>query len=68
MIKVYPIKIEAVDTNDESQVLFTLESFDDECASLTIDQRLVFPDKLDELFAAIRKGVELLDLKPTNHD
>lgn len=57
-IDVYPTHIEATEGGD---VLFTLKTFDAACAELTVNA-LVAPQSLDELFAAIRQGVELLQL------
>lgn len=69
MIKVYPVKVEAVyiDETNDSQVLFTLETFDEDCAEFKMD-KLVYPEMLDELFAAIRKGVDLLELKSSDSE
>ena len=60
MIEVYPVKIEAV---MDGESLFRLETFDESSATLHFDG-MVSQDMLDDLFASIRKGVEMLELKP----
>ena len=59
-IEVYPIEVEAVDEMGGS--VFRLKTFDEYSATLTVDT-LVNQCNLDELFAAIRSGVEKLELK-----
>lgn len=58
-IEVYPIEVEAVDEMGGS--VFHLKTFDEYSATLTVDT-LVNQCNLDELFAAIRSGVEKLEL------
>lgn len=66
MIKVYPVKIEA--TDEIGELAFTLESFDEYTAKLDI-KILIGDDNIEELFDAIRKGVQLLELeKPENSE
>ena len=57
-IEVYPVKIEAV---MDREVLFRLKTFDEYTATLTMEVTLA-PSELDPLFAAIRRGMELLEL------
>lgn len=59
-IEVYPIEVEAVDETGSG--VFRLKTFDEYSATLTVDT-LVNQSNLDELFAAIRSGVEKLELK-----
>ena len=59
-IEVYPIEVEAVDETGSG--VFRLKTFDEYSATLTVDT-LVNQCNLDELFAAIRSGVEKLELK-----
>ena len=61
MINVYPTKIE--ETNEHGDLEFKLEAFDEHCATLTIDSKLVDNENLDELFTAIREAVKKLELK-----
>ena len=58
-IEVYPIEVEAVD--EMGGGVFRLKTFDEYSATLTVDT-LVNQCNLDELFAAIRSGVEKLEL------
>lgn len=59
-IEVYPIEVEAVDETGSG--VFRLKTFDEYSATLTVDT-LVNQSNLDELFSAIRSGVEKLELK-----
>lgn len=63
-IEVYPVKIEAVMDHDP---LFCIESFDEYSATLRMDV-LLTPNNLDDLFAAIRKGFDLLELLDPGKD
>jgi hypothetical protein len=58
-IRVYPVKIEAVDENDE--LMFTLETFDEYVAHLNV-KVMLGEDNLEEFIGALRKGVTLLEL------
>lgn len=60
MINVYPIKIEAV--NENHDLMFRLEAFDEYCATIEI-KTSISHSNIDELFAAIREGVDLLRLE-----
>lgn len=60
MINVYPIKIEAVDEAGELQ--FTMETFDEHAATVEI-KTVIGPDNIDELTAAMRRAVVMLELK-----
>lgn len=60
MITVYPVKIEAVDEAGELQ--FTIETFDECCATVEI-KTTVGPSNIDQLTAAMRRAVVMLELK-----
>lgn len=60
MITVYPVKIEAVDETGELQ--FTMESFDEFASSIEI-KVLIGPANIDNLTAAMRRAVAMLELK-----
>ena len=60
MINVYPIKIEAVDEDGDLQ--FTMETFDAHAATVEI-KTVIGPDNIDELTAALRRAVVMLELK-----
>lgn len=60
MITVYPIKIEAVDEAGELQ--FTMETQDAHCATVEI-KTAIGPDNIDQLTAAMRRAVVMLELK-----
>lgn len=60
MIKVYPIKIEAVDEAGDLQ--FTMETQDAHAATVEI-KTIIGPDNIDELTAAMRRAVVMLELK-----
>lgn len=60
MINVYPIKIEAVD--DDGEVQFTMETFDAHAAMVNI-RTVIGPDNIDDLVAAMRRAVVMLELK-----
>ena len=61
MISIYPTMIEAV--NEHGDIEFKLETFDECCATLIINNKLVDNNNLDELFDAIREAVKKLELK-----
>ena len=60
MIKVYPVKIEAVD--ESNNLAFTIETFDQHCASVEF-KALIGPSNIDELVAAMRTAVQMLELE-----
>lgn len=60
MIQVYPIKIKAVD--ETGQVQFTMETVDAHAATVEI-KTVIGPDNIDELVAAMRRAVVMLELK-----
>lgn len=62
MIEVYPVKIEAV---RDREPLFRLKTFDEYTAILAMETTIA-PSELDELFTAIRRGMELLELLDMN--
>lgn len=61
MIKVYPIKIEAIDaeTND---LMFTMETFDEGAATVEI-KTVISPSNIDNLVAAMRRSLQMLELE-----
>jgi len=59
-IKVYPVKIEAVNENDD--LAFTLEAFDQFTATLTV-RMLLNNQNVDEFIDAVRKSMTLLELE-----
>lgn len=62
MIKVYPIKIEAVD--EEGEVLFTIKTEDASCCIVEIKQPLILSNgNLEEVLDAVRRGVKMLELE-----
>ena len=60
MINVYPIKIEAVD--EAGDVQFIMETFDAHAATVEI-RTAIGPGNIDELTAAMRRAVVMLELK-----
>jgi hypothetical protein len=58
MIKLYPTKIEAYDETDTP--MFKLEMFDEVCANIEITTAIARGESLDELFDAIRRGMDLM--------
>ena len=60
MIKVYPVKIEAVD--EAGDVAFTMETFDQYAASVDI-KTTIGPSNINELVAAMRRAVQMLELE-----
>ena len=60
MITVYPTRVEAVD--EDGSVAFTMETFDSHAATVVI-KTVIGPDNIDELTAALRRAVVMLELK-----
>lgn len=60
MIKIYPVKIEAID--EAGDLAFTMETFDQHAASVDI-RTVIGPDNIDELVAAMRSAVQMLELE-----
>ena len=60
MIKIYPVKIEAID--EAGDLAFTMETFDKSAASVDI-KTVIGPDNIDELVAAMRSAVQMLELE-----
>lgn len=60
MIEVYPIKVEAAD--ESGFVQFTMETQDEYCAMVDI-RAVIGPKNIDELTAAMRRAVVMLELK-----
>ena len=61
MIDVYPVKIEAIE-QETKEVMFTMETFDQHAASVEI-KTVVGPANINELVAAMRRAVVMLELK-----
>jgi hypothetical protein len=61
VINVYPVKVQAYDaeTND---LMFTMETFD-ECAAIVTIRTTIGPGNVDELTAALRRAVVMLELE-----
>ena len=61
MIKVYPVKIEAIDaeTND---LMFTMETLDGGAATVEI-KTVISPSNIDNLVAAMRRSLQMLELE-----
>jgi len=62
-IKVYPVKIEAVD--EDNELAFTLEAFDECMAQIDI-KTLLGEDNIEDVIAAIRQALALLELKKSS--
>lgn len=60
MIKVYPVKIEAVD--EDCSIAFTMETIDAHAAKIEF-KTLIGPDNINELVAAMRTAVQMLELE-----
>lgn len=60
-MKIYPVKIEAVDELNE--LVFTVETFDEHCATIDIKKNLQTEDSLDDLFSGIREAFKMLQLE-----
>ena len=60
MIKVYPIKIEAVD--DKGELAFIMRAMDRHAAKIEF-YALIGPSNIDELVAAMRTAVQMLELE-----
>ncbi len=61
MIKVYPIEVIGVDTEDDGRTLFALRTFDNACATLKIDT-LVSPGIIKQFLQAIHEALDCLEL------
>ena len=60
MIDVYPVKIEA--TDEDGFVQFTMETQDEHCATVEF-RAAIGPGNIDNLVAAMRRAVVMLELK-----
>lgn len=60
-MKVYPVKIEAVD--DTGELVFTVETFDEHTATIELKQTLYSEHSLCELFDGLRNAFSMLDLE-----
>lgn len=61
MINVYPTKIEAIDA-DTGNLMFTMETFD-ACAAIVTLKTTIGPGNIDELTAALRRALVMLELQ-----
>ena len=60
MIKVYPVKIEAVD--EDGSMVFSMETQDSHAAMVKINA-FIGHDNFEELVAAMRRAVQMLELE-----
>ena len=60
MIKVYPVKIEAVD--EDGSMVFSMETQDSHAAMVKVNT-FIGQDNFEELVAAMRRAVQMLELK-----
>lgn len=60
MIKICPVKIEALD-EETSDHIFSVETFDSSCAVLKVDVA-VTPENLEQVLTAVRSAVKMLEL------
>ena len=62
MIDVYPTRIEARD--ESAQILFILSKEDEHCCTLHVQDSLVLSHaNLEQVLAAVRRGVKMLELE-----
>jgi len=61
MIKIYTIEVIGVDSDDD-RTLFTLRTFDEACAKLTMDT-LVSPSDIGPLCECIQQAMDRLELE-----
>ena len=61
MIKVYPVKIEAIDA-ETKDLMFTMETFDEGAATVEI-KTVISPSNIDNLVAAMRRSLQMLELE-----
>ncbi len=59
-IRLYPIEIEAV--NEDENAVFKLRTFDERCATLTVDS-VITPANIDEFCEALKQALTLLELE-----
>lgn len=60
MIKIYPVKVEAVD-DDTSDLLFKMETLDSECAIVEM-KTAITKQNMEKILTAIRSAVHMLEL------
>ena len=60
MIKIYPTKIEAID-DETSELLFTMETFDSECAIVEMTAAIT-KQNMEKILTAVRSAVQMLEL------
>jgi DNA-binding NtrC family response regulator len=61
MINVYPVRVQAYDAETDD-VLFTMETFDAHAAQVVM-HTTIGPGNVDELTAALRRAVVMLELE-----
>ena len=61
MINVCPVKVQAYDS-ETNELLFTVETFDEEAATVEL-KTVIGPKNIDQLVAAMRRAVQMLELK-----
>ena len=61
MINVYPVKVQAYEA-ETNELMFTVETFDAHAASVEM-HTTIGPGNVDELTAALRRAVVMLELK-----
>ena len=60
MIKIYPVKVEAVD-DDTSDLLFKMETLDSECAIVEM-KTAITKQNMEKILTAVRSAVHMLEL------
>ena len=60
MIKIYPVKVEAID-DETNELLFTMETFDSQCAVVAM-KATINSQNMEKILAAVRSAVQMLDL------
>ena len=61
MINVYPTKVVAYDV-DTNELIFTMDAVDEHAATVVF-KGVIGPDNVNELTAALRSAVQMLELK-----
>lgn len=60
MIKIYPVKVEAID-DDTSDLLFKMETLDSECAIVEM-KTAITKQNMERILTAVRSAVHMLEL------
>lgn len=61
MIKIYPVRIEAIDP-ETKDLMFIMETFDEGAATVEI-KTVISPSNIDNLVAAMRRSLQMLELE-----